>query len=75
MWEPITVEPYKYTITWNYVTHHSDFEKVIKKNELLQDEKDMLLNDLKAKRDLIYSLTLDTFRLLNSLQTSNQIWK
>lgn len=50
--------------TKTFVFNKSDYSNIIAKHDLTQDEKDMIRNDLHAKRDLHFALTLKTYMLL-----------
>lgn len=42
--------------------------------DIPKDEKDLLKNNLRAKRELCFALPQDMFRLMSSLQTTKEIW-
>lgn len=74
MWETIMKGPHACSKTNMFVYNQSDYSNIVAKHDLTQDEKDMLRNDLRAKRDLQFALTPNTLRLISSLNTAKHIW-
>lgn len=53
----------------------ADYEQLREKyTYMATEEKDKLENDLSAKRDIRFALAPNTFRLMSSCKTTNEIW-
>lgn len=74
IWKSITEGPYMFSKTKEYVYNNKDYDIVIEKyNDITKEKKEKLQNDLKAKRDLRFTLAPSTFWLISSLKMVNEI--
>lgn len=74
IWKSISQGPHLFSKT-KFVYFIADYERLRDKcTYMITKEKEKLENDLKAKREIRFALALNTFRLVSSCKTTNDIW-
>lgn len=76
IWHSINKGTHKCSKTKEHILNLADYSSLCKKlKDPSVEENEKIGGDLKAKRDLRFTLPLDTFRLVRSLPTTHDIWK
>nr|KAJ0199171.1 hypothetical protein LSAT_V11C600328070 [Lactuca sativa] len=75
IWEAITLGAFVHTGTRRVIKTQTDYSKLLLElKDVPQDEKDKLINNVKAMRIIQFALSADTFRLVSSCDTAKAIW-
>ena len=74
IWEAITVGPFCHTKTKRTIKNQKEYNQMLlDMKDVRQDQKEKIINNVKAMRIIIFSLWVDTFCLVSSCDTTKNI--